>query len=1557
MSLGCNLKEIKENAFKGVQELVKTKTISMNGDGLITFDYSNSKEYKTKEAAYNVAISVQKKINTFISKEIGIDSELSKDFVQLIQTDTEVKLVYAFPRNVSDAINRKEQIEEGRQKIEKEVSDARQQHIEDAKRAGIDESEFDDGYLYFQYEDDFDSLMDPDVQHKLDNAIPNDFSSYQKHKVELLKKLEHKFETYKTLNKNNYGTDKYKNDVYTFQNTITKLKDEIENLDLENTEIMFQDIINEMDYLGKVLETTDTEILGNQDVINRIDFLSQMITGQNLNGELVNDEIWNGNSYPNYDTTIVAGITKLTNKLKTKQQQIIKDLMSKDIIFQAHKDTFSEEEIKSLFEKRSDIWAIQELFLGINSNDDTIASTLLNTTFQTNVQKTKQFARPMVENIKSLDKKLKDKKFDLENFFEKDNEGIDTGNIIHKYTRNYFRKLSNYYELNKEFNQAKKDKKQSAYAKKIVWLQENTNVIDFRKLSYFKDIYGSEYSQFFTTSDVEMKEYEDKLKTSLGKMYEYHIQDLEKKLAEYEQYKTSEELKATKWIGKNINSNSPWVFIQNYNSDNASGQVDYQSGENTYFTFNNSKFIEFVPKKQKFNDTTNALEPTGYYNENFDKIEQDVDAFSYWESIRDVYSKHINPTYASNGQSVASLTWAKFEKTFSEEMAVSKGLKSFFKNLYNEVIKAAKQAFYEKGYYNENAEIKSNYTDATQKQINKMKKFLSLKSVEDIQKIADAENISYQDINRITQGLSKKEAEQTTELYKQDLIDKVARKQVFADYSKDLTKVTTALAELASLHKSRQETQFIADMLLNYHKSIKDKNGKDRNYSNKKLQSWVANNIYNMRAVSRGNEEDGLGKTFENLPKLLSDTEKKMKEILESLKTDSSVNVPNFSFFKDGVNYSKKGNDYYETVEGNVGPISKETFESSMEAYINTEIANLGVPMTPGGIGLGIMKTIINKSLALNPVSGIFNRVDGFFANTIRDNMGDYWTSGNLKFAKSFLALANINKFAGDKLSLESKQKAQQIKTYQLLLDELALFQDKKNELDRKDKESKFNKYGEKFNIFQFAVDNPEFKNQGEIVLSMLMDTMILDNNGVAHKFFDGSGFPAYKAGTLELRDEFKNEANQGWEDFHINTQNPEFNQFFVQKVKIEDTIKRTQGNYATLDSIQILDSNWGKFLMLFMRWMPEHVNQRFGSRSVDIIQGKKKIAGRYRGLLGNAGATGVFASIALGIGFGPVGALLGLSATIIPFVVQKWFSKYVHTDKDVKNHIMDIQTTVGFMKEILIQSMNLPIKAGYSKTNLDTIIKNNRLNAEYNANLSDDEAKALKGMAQESAIMITQLITMLLLKSLLWDNDDDEDDYRRQLHNFVDNQANRSIGNMLNWSNPKTFIDENSKLAMLRYIGDVEKLLKHTNDYFVKSKGTVTDLVYDVTKVQPIIPIPNSVSKGMLKGEYPGLDKKEYQGSQWFDDYIKGEEYMATKQLKNERSKFKIEFEENLQEKLLKKYEAKEITEEQMEKIIEKKTRKRMNKFDIRKKKGETAKEALKRIDFEQETEEMKNK
>lgn len=1569
MSLGCNIQEVKENAFKKVKEKVegKSRTIKMDNNGVIRFNHSKSAKYSTLSAAYNTAVSKMKAVEKMMAEIVG--PKFSKGWVALNQNQNEVWLQYSFPKYIENAYRKKFDIIRRREVMQKDIEEARQLQQEDAQRLGED---YTDEYLYFSYMDDFDMLEDPDNSYnslsspefdssvELDNPentkqdvqVNNDFMSYYNHKSNLLRNIETKFESYKIMNKSNYGSEKYKEDVYKFQNIINKLKNEIESLDIEDLDNVFGDVINEMEYLDRVLDTLNTDVFKNEDILGRIAFLHEVITGLNLDGENVPELLrWDGSDYPDFDAKVKSKIVDLNNKLKNSQESIIMDLMNKDIIYQAHKENFTEEEVKALFKAMKDINKLQAYFLGVNSANDSIVATLLNTTFQTNVQKTKQFARPFNDALTKLDKILRDKRFNLDNFLEKDADNIDTGNIIHRYSKAYFTKLFEYYDINKKVNDAPREKKANHYNKKISWLKENTDVIDFTKIRYFKDIYGDEYSEFFTATDEEMSKYEAELKSKLGRIYDYHIQDLEKKLAEYEDYRNNEELKNDKWFANNINSNSPWIFLQNYNSDNAYNPVNYESGTNTYSTYNNSRYIEFVPKKTSYDVDTMQNVDTGFYNENFDKIEQDDDAFAYWETIRELYSKHINPTYASTGQNISTMSWAKFERNFIEEMKRSEGVSGAFKSVWHQTLKYFRELRIEKGYYSEKEGIRTNYTDSTVKEIKTLKKGLQLMRTADLEGMATQNGITYNGVDTYTKGLSDSEKENAIEKYRRELIDKIARKKILSNYSTDLTKTTLALSELASLHKSRQETQYIADMLLKHAESIKTKPGKEgkrRHLANKRLESWVKTNVYNDRAVSRGNPNDELSsETTSKFWKVLSDTERDITKILKTLKTDDTSEIGNYYFDMDGIGYNKKGNQYFTRIDGKNTPITKVEFETQLENYINAQVKEMGIPTTPSGVMLGIMKVIINKALALNPVSGIFNRAEGMFSNMIRDNMGDFWTRGNLKHAKRFLVFSNINKFAPDQLSIQSKQKMLQMQTYTQLLGELALFQDKKNELDRKDKESRFNAWKDKLNIFQFAVDNPEFKNQSEIVLSMLMDVTIKDNNGKEHKFFDGSGFPAYKPGTIELRDEFKNEENQGWQDFSIND-NVEMNNFFVQKVKIEDTIKRTQGNYASLDSIMIHDSNWGKFIMLFMRWFPEHINQRFGVRNTDIIQGKSKIVGRYRGILGTPGPAAIFATVALGVGLGPTAMGIGAGLTILPFVAKHVYGMY-NNDSSMTDLMNDLRVNLGFMQEILVQTLNTPLKATYSSINLDGRVENKLLN---NSKLQPEQVIALRGMAQEAAIMITQLSLVMLLKSALYDEDDDDKDLRRQLHNFVDNQGNRSLNAILIWSNPMQLIEDNSKLALLRYIGDVMKLLQFSSKYINEDKGKTGELLYNITKVQPFVAVPNVVSKAAFKGELPGLENREYQNAQWFDRKIKGKGWIDEQILKNRRSDFKDLYEQHL----LDTYEGKDISKDEMEEEVERKVRKRMREKDISKRENESATDALERIDFEAEIEELES-
>jgi len=613
-----------------------------------------------------------------------------------------------------------------------------------------------------------------------------------------------------------------------------------------------------------------------------------MITGKNLNNENVNNIILDGDSYEDYEKKVYNPIDKLVKKLLEKRGEIVRDLLDKDIIYQENKDKFTKEEIDSLFESMKDINLFKQYLLGINSNDDSIVTTLLNTTFQTNVQKTKQAARPLNKKLIELDEKLKLKKFSLEKFFERDNSGVQTGNLIHLFTKKYFKKLYEYNKANEKFKNATKDKKGFFYKGKIAWLKNNTHVIDFRKLSYFKDIYGEEYSEHFTFSDEEMTEYEKELKNTLGKLYDEHIQKIEKKLIEYENYKMNEEINNTRYKYKNIYSESPYTFVNNYYSDNANNKIYYDGGNgNVYETFNNSRYIQFIPKKE-ITDEFGATHQTGYYNSDFKEVENDEDAFEYWKTITELYKKHINPAYNSMDNRISSLSWAKFERSFSEEIARSKGLKGFFKTAYAQAIKNFRKLWYERGHYTDKSGVKQNYTDNSTKQVGKIKKILSLKSLSEIEEMADSEGIPYKNLKE-TLTTDKTYNRKKTEFHKKDLVDKIARKKVLDNYSHDLTKSTLALSELSTLHKARKETTFIAKMLLDFHKSIKTKpgkEGKDRYNSNSKVESWINININNKRKSGKDekNSEEVLqGRGILNM-RNLNDSEKELIKLINSIK-------------------------------------------------------------------------------------------------------------------------------------------------------------------------------------------------------------------------------------------------------------------------------------------------------------------------------------------------------------------------------------------------------------------------------------------------------------------------------------------------------------------------------------------------------------------------------------------------------------------------------------------------------------------------------------------------
>lgn len=1407
------------------------------------------------------------------------------------------------------------------------VEEAYQDELEDAKRAGYKEEDFDRF-------DAYNSFGESDFYHKGESKITsdlNDYGAYYNYKTDLISKLQHKLISYRILNKHNKHTTEYKKTVSDYLDVINNLTNELEQLKNNEPEIVFSSVANEIEYLYSIIDEGDINKITNQEVINRIDFLSKLITGKDIEGNHSADFMWDGRDYTGYADNIVEPFMKLKVLYSKRIRSLTKQILFNSEIFKAHKDLLSEDGVNALFEDSADINTIQKLFYGLNANDDTAAITILYSALQENLQKVEQVTNKLGDELEKADKNLKDAGIELDIFFETDSGGVQTGNIIDRFTK-LFRKEAEKFNsyVSKYFNATISEKK-DAYDRSISWLKTNAEVIDFTKLKYFKDIFGDNYPQYFTATESEMDSYEAELKNLLGREYDSYIKDLEYKLIEYENYKNKQKINPTNFSKRNIVQSDPFIFIKNFYSDNAFKKVEYTKDGTTYKTYNfDPRFFSYIPKRTVYDVDTDSNQDTGYYNDSFKKIENSEVAYKYWKLLKDIYTTHINPVYESMGQNVSEMSWAKFEKSFTEEVVKSQGIKGFFKNIINRAIAEFKNLWFEKGYYQEKSGVRANYNDVSRREVNRLKKLLNLKSVKELQKQALELGIIIDDLNDLLSKSPDMYREDITAIYKEDLVDMIARQQVLDTYSKDLTKSTLNLLNLAALHKARTETESIVNIVRNFHRSIKNiGDGQERKNSNSKLDSWIKKKIYNIEDKDRG-KATIVGREFSI--KRLTDLEKNIKKLMKDVQ-DKAGGDGSISFEYNGIKYTKKNQNYtsIETVDNEdiKKTLSAEEFEDILTKYFTEESKKLGIGLSISGIILGMIKLTIAKTLALNVVSGVRNLIEGLFVNTIVDSSGEFWTKGNYKHSVKFFRFANSLKISDYRLPLRGLAHKRQLQSMDLLLKRLNIIQDKKNLLARNDKVSKFNKWLRKLNPFAVSVDNPEYKIQGTMIAAKLMDVTIKDIHGVEHKFFDGKKLTAYVPGTTTLKEEFRTEENMGWETFTLNSEHSgeAHNRFFSFKMEATDMINQKQGNYFSGDNIAAMDSLFGKAAMVFMRWMPSYYLQRVEERNTNIIQGKDRVVGRYKTLWkhSNNGVIGTFASIALGLTVAPtVGLTVGAGFLAVNFIVRKIIHATLDPDTNIKTATEQLTESLDFIKQIVLSTLNMPFIFFGSNVDLsDTAIGRKLDSVSKRENLTETEKYAIKGVAQEVVNYLSIISVSILLKALLYDDDDDEDDTRRQLYNFIDNQTNMILDGWTAFLNPAQTWEDSTSLAILRQVDATRKLCFDLVRYMTWGDIEGSEILYDIGKVNPFLPtvLNNTVNKAIFKDELPFFSRHEYKKGQWHDYLVKDAEEIAKKKLVIARAKYKAkkikELTKDLERRGVKPHIIEERVEKQMRKIM----------------------------------------
>lgn len=1278
------------------------------------------------------------------------------------------------------------------------------------------------------------------------------------------------------------------------QKEIILLEKQRKDLKENSVVALFNSISNELDYLENMIKQADHAEYEN--LKPRLFLIKELLRGDGTGGKNLMLNYKNA-GYGNLEIKL----TKVEDTFndfftRTSDQAIMDSNIWQNLINSGIKEPNLEEYLLT----NKDIGIFSQYFLGVTTSmeNDTIIPSVMYSILSDSISKFQQIRKDLFEELEIASKEVKNKDY----IFEKYGDGSKTGFLINVFNPNWNKKfLSSFYGSVTNF---KKNTTARNYKKINDFLKEEAELIDPRKLRFFKEKYGTitedsyfSESQKFKFSDEEMSAYETRLRDKLGPLYDEYINRLDRTLQDFQISKVHS-LETMEEGNSSLNYQNIWEYIESFDDPKSFNLI-----EGEQFTSFNS--LVLIPRGDE------------HYSDGFRNMNKEET--DYYMIVRKI-AQFIEGTYSE--ENYGRVAYPKIEKDLSQRLAQLKDDSSMLAPLFINTLNTAKGAFYEKGKFKNKetlSRVNPNYTDATKHEIARFKRKFMI------------------------EGMSQEDAE------------KQATNLVLSDYSEDLTRDIKAVTDLAIMHRSRQEVLPTIELLKSRFKSIKaiKKNGKEeitRKHAIARLETWVTREIYNEVNHVRGDESSPLGKNinkslagraFASLSntnylnkflhrsgdKYLTSTEdryyRSLDEILDNKENLLEPVLGDFKYIKQ-----PNGDFNVHNLSDNkkIGKVSSSEFFSMLEKHVVEEQEKLGLDSSLSGTVNGILGIIVFKGLALNPISGMFNRSEGKHTSMIMDQTGYYWTRGNLAVADRVLTGLNMAMMAGKMDPLHSKQRQKDYETFNRFLETMSILQDRKNELQRHAEDSDFGKKSRiaDTDLFYLAVTAPERKNQGAVVLSVLMDFKIPHPvTGVMTPIFDRDKqtFNTHEVvdGKLQLREEFtQGEVGQENKAKYENIGSREMS---MLKQKLVTTVSRIQGNYDPLDVIAATNHIWGKVSTIFMKWVFEHFMQRFApGDGLNFMMAKKQLEGRYLTTLRRPGAAIVTFPALLGVmfGFGPL-FFAGMGAATI---VSTIYLTRLYSKQDRKQGIFSGLDTIQMMIQTVVSTLNYPLRV----TNIAPEFLN------YNAfetrkDLTEEEIGNLSAMAREVSIVLGMLAIKYAAALLLFHDDDDKDDERRMFYNFTQNQINRSIITIAGWADPKAFVDDHSRVAFLAHLQDTYEVLSYALDY--ENDGRLGKKLLDIT------PLPRILPK-ILTGERPYLDEHYYSDFEaresrlvplrWLDTIVKDNategDYTAGREYRKLRKDYREEVRKELRAEGLRRKELKEEVDRKVDERFGRKPR-----------------------------------
>ena len=1279
--------------------------------------------------------------------------------------------------------------------------------------------------------------------------------------------------------------------ISTLKNLKQQLELQIASLNEKATDKLFHAVHQDIDKLMEDMENVTSFTL--DEIKDRRDFIWEFVKGTTFDSQTPSDRF---EGLPDNEefNTIRGKLDAMKDKYnssidKFEKVALEENTMFNQLISNIKNSGLSANEIQieldSLFLAKKDITSFDKYFLGMNNSLqwDTLYPQLMYNEHAKERHKEYVKINRLIQNLKRAVGDVKN----IEFVKDVDSEGNLTGYITDSYSHKWADFMFNIRKISSQFRiEGNSVNKFNHYKRFINTALANGDFVDLRKLSLFKNNYSSDpnLSQYFKFTDEEISKYEQDLIRKVGQ--EKYNKILESLTYQIENY--LEDVNNGNKSNISLASSNIFEFLSILEDKSNTDKLIYtkdKNGNKISIFYNDLNSLTLIPKEQVvsgFNTATNSVDTvdSGYYNENFKKLDdkQKEILAAYREA-----AEYFNHTYSLNKYD--KLSFPKVMKEFTEQAAKNLSEKKFSK-ISKDLAHEYKAFFYEIGRFSvEDSDVKANYKDDSKKQIDKK-----------------ASIYRYQ-------GMDSSEA------YKK------AKKEVLSMYSDDTLRDMEAILNLAAEQRARENALPKINTYMEKFKSIKSgKDNKERVRAIQKVQSWIDRKIYGISEADRGSESitdkswlsgkdskkifEILGNTpvlgnlvNDKTPKLLNQVEKDLYEQLMKLKKEGFNGEHETTFTIGDVKYE------YKKVANQKGEvrdrffahdisgrnfITKEEFDTKFKEWVEKEIDKLGLDLTTSGILQGLMKTTIIKGLGLNPIAGLFNRLEGLNSLLIMDKTGSYWTKDNAIYATGHMNLFNTMKIAPNLITKQWQSKYDQVHKIKAFLELMKVIQDRKNVFESNSESSKYDIGNLK--LYALSVDNPEAKNQGTIALAVAMDHKVTDNEGNVVSLYDRDGnFNVFDLvnGELVLKPQFINPV-KGINDIHDFMGSEEM---FQLQQKMTQAISKSQGNYDSEDVMYLTKNTWGKLASTFTKWRYEHIMQRFSpGQGYDLSTGNKRAKGRYVHLWQSTGsmamAGGIAASITFGFGMPIVIGMGGIGLTNL--VVKKFFKDTYAGEIERQSNFIQEYTT--FLLSTIVETLNYPLRLvsanGKFKLKYDPY-----KNMVQNNTMTEEQANSLAACSRELAIMLMWVGILLAFKAMTWDDDDDKDSDRRMLHNFGDNQINRIINSMLSYSNPKAMFSDLSRLAVAEQLFKIQDVIAGLNGDS-KSVQKLNRNLLDIT------PLPRVLYKDHLpwhdKAELdhiPGLQSVTY--STWSDDLVQS--FTPKEQYK----KYKRDLKENITKEL----------------------------------------------------------